>query len=69
MYSPQLREILLPEFLGAAAIGAAAGRFGGAQFDAADFAQNRLRQFGEFETAHALEGRKMGTQMAEDRRG
>src|SRR5262245_58522501 len=66
--SPQLREILLPEFLGAAAVGPAGG-FGGAQFDAADLARNRLRQFGEFETAHALERRKMGAQMAEDRQG
>ena len=46
--------------------GGAALGFGGAQFDAADLARDRLRQFGEFEPAHPLERREAGAQMAED---
>src|SRR2546429_8968025 len=54
----ELREILLPELAGDTAACGAAGRFGGAQLDAAGLARDGLGQLGEFEAADTLLGRQ-----------
>src|SRR5262245_48176348 len=71
---PSLRwgAVLDPELLGEAgarivAVSAPPLLLDPAQFDAADLAGNRLRQFRELEAAHPFEGRQMLAHMGEDR--
>ena len=65
--SPQLRKILDPELRRRAFIRPRQFILASAQFDAADFARNRLGQIAEFEPAHAFERREALAQMLEDR--